>query len=275
MATLRACYDLTRGPPQYEIVWFLVYLEARRIGGRDQCEDISLVLAPLSLVKRTAIFNAVVVPMCWMLRSVAKVELLDDLPDEEMFGKGTRYTGMAEVMKPGLEIAGRCLRPHLTFPRNNKLVTITLREASYETERNSDVDEWLKAAAAIVNAGYEVVFVRDTAKAEQTLDPFPINPAASVDLEHRGALYRSAFCNLFVSNGPAGFAMAIDAPVLMLKPTCDKLGWSFSEAMYVHYKIKNLPGNPKHQRMVFEEDTSSNIIRAFNEWTTQQSLNPG
>jgi hypothetical protein len=270
MATLRACYDLTRGPPQYEVTWFLVYLEARRIGGRDQCEDISLVLAPMNLVGRIDIFYAVVEPMCHMLPSVSSVEVFNELPDEEMFGIGARYTGMAEVMKPGLEIAGRCLRPHLTFPKNDKLVTITLREASYETERNSNVDEWVKAAHAIANAGYEVVFVRDTAKAGQAMDPFPINPGASVDLEHRGALYRSAFCNLFVSNGPAGFAMAIDAPVLMLKPICDKLGWSFSEAFYVHNGIKTLPGNPKHQRMVFEEDTASSIIKAFNEWTSSQ-----
>jgi hypothetical protein len=75
---------------------------------------------------------------------------------------------------------------------------------------------------------------------------------------------------MFVSNGPAGFAMAIDAPMLMLKPTCDKLGWSFSEAFYVHNGIKILPGNPKHQRMVFEEDTAANIIKAFNEWTISQ-----
>lgn len=279
MPTLNACYDLTIGRTQFDVTAFLVYMEASRKGMREGYTDINLTIAPRSAVQGTQrnwLYN-ICIPMCGMLPSVKAITVLDDMPDMDMWGKNfpvggcnSRFYGL-DLLVQGIAGAGRCLRPKLEFPKNDNLVTITLREASYWPTRNSNVEEWKKAALKIMNHGYDVVFVRDTEKAEQTLDPFPINPAASIDLEHRAALYRSSYCNMFVSNGPVGLALIIDAPFIMLRPFNDELGSAYSRNYLRDRGLEDqFPDCPKHQRIVWEDDTCANIVRSFEEWARSQ-----
>jgi hypothetical protein len=95
------------------------------------------------------------------------------------------------------------------LPHDPSLVTLTLRECEHWPERNSKVEEWQKAAVAIRSMGYRARIVRD-ARFDGTLD-----------LESRANLYRSAACNMFVSNGPAWFAMALDAPAVIMRPATE------------------------------------------------------
>jgi len=277
MTTMNACYDLTIGPPQYDCLAFLLYMESCRLGMREKHDSINLTVAPRSVVKQQHWLNNICIPMCRMLPSVQNLEVLDHMPEADMWGKNypidgrnARYYGLDRLVD-GMAGAGRCLRPNVEFPRNDNLVTITLREASHWPTRNSKVEEWKKAATKIMVHGYDVVFVRDTEKAEEKLDPFPINPGASVDLEHRAALYRSAFCNMFISNGPAHFAMALDAPVIVLRPTNDELGSCYSrDYMRDRGLIDQFPDCPSYQRIVWEDDTCTNIVRGFEEWLKSQ-----
>ncbi len=281
MATLNACYDLTIGPPQYDVLAFLLYMEACRKGMREGYTDIDLTIAPRSFCKGTQRhwLDNICIPMCQMLPSVKELTVLDDMPERDMWGKNlpidgrnSRFYGV-DLMVQGITGAGRCLRPKLTFPKDDNLITITLREASYWPTRNSNVQEWKKAALKIMNHGYDVVFVRDTAKAEETMDPFPINPAASVDLEHRAALYRSAYCNMFVSNGPAYFAMVLDAPAIILRPCNDELGSCYSRNYMRDRGLSDqLPNCPPHQRIVWEDDNYYNIVTAFEQWNRRQMV---
>lgn len=99
-------------------------------------------------------------------------------------------------------------------------ITITLREAEYWSHRNSNLSGWFKFAEDLIKKGYEVVFVRDTAKANLEL-PYPgvvSCPEASLDLNKRLYLYENSKANLFVSNGPSCLALFGNRPWITFTP---------------------------------------------------------
>ena len=51
--------------------------------------------------------------------------------------------------------------------KGKKVVTITLREASYEIDRNSNIQDWIKFARSLDQDIYFPVIIRDTEKAFQ------------------------------------------------------------------------------------------------------------
>ena len=92
-----------------------------------------------------------------------------------------------------------------------KIVTLTLRHAPYNPQRNSDLDVWSEVARRLADAGYTPVVVPDT---EMALLPLPEEfggmlqmPVVAFNIELRMALYEKAYANLFVSNGTAMLGM--------------------------------------------------------------------
>lgn len=89
-------------------------------------------------------------------------------------------------------------------------MTITLREASYEIKRNSNIQDWMKFVRSLDQNIYFPVIIRDTEKAFQ---PAPSEMAgltlfyeASWNIEIRAALYQMSYLNLFSSGGPTRLA---------------------------------------------------------------------
>jgi hypothetical protein len=87
-----------------------------------------------------------------------------------------------------------------------KVVTITLREATYELDRNSNIQHWINFARSLDKNTFFPVFIRDT---ETAFQPIPEEMAgltifqeACWNLEIRAALYQMSYLNLFVSGGP-------------------------------------------------------------------------
>ncbi len=91
-----------------------------------------------------------------------------------------------------------------------KVVTITLRECSYETDRNSNLAAWGAFARGLDSNIFFPVVLRDTEAIYQSVPPELENlmifsePLWNIDL--RTALYELSFMNLFVNNGPAALA---------------------------------------------------------------------
>jgi tetratricopeptide (TPR) repeat protein len=90
--------------------------------------------------------------------------------------------------------------------RGRKVVTITLREARYHVEHNSNRQAWAAFARGLDQEKYFPVFLRDT---EAVLDPTPeelrdfavfAEPSFIVAL--RAALYLKAHLNLMTASGP-------------------------------------------------------------------------
>jgi tetratricopeptide (TPR) repeat protein len=86
------------------------------------------------------------------------------------------------------------------------IVTITLREASYFSDQNSDVDAWADLIRGLDPALYFPVILRDTEKASDPLPPplasFASFADAALDVRLRAALYERAALNMMSANGP-------------------------------------------------------------------------
>ena len=100
-------------------------------------------------------------------------------------------------------------------------VTITLREAEHTPHRNSNLPEWLKLADWLEARGEKVIFIRDTAKADEPLEGYRTCPEASKVMHMRALMYSVAKANLYVSNGPMVFAYMGDRPWLVFNAIDD------------------------------------------------------
>ncbi len=276
---LTCYYDLAVSPPTYETVSFTMRSDQERVRlGEDSLQVIILPgsvggfrqdrLWPFSIEERRAVLRDIVIPICHLLPSCVSVTTVDNRPPriEPSFGYSKAFYGL-NVFVSSYKSGFRPLRCQLTnYLFRNKLVTITLREAEHWPHRNSNVDEWLEAAFVIQQLGYNVIIIRDFCKADKKFSEFTTYPAASRDISVRAQLYASAVANLGISNGPMWLALAMDAPVLMLRPVMQKTFSVFGSSHFARAGITvggQLPGAPSHQVLVWEEDTSKTIVDSF------------
>ncbi len=274
---LTCYYDLSRCLPSYDIVTFLMASEHERIKRREDHIAIEILpgpyegfrpgnLWPPKTVDRRAMMRNVVLPMCAMLPSCQRVTLHDKrIPEaENSFGHGAFTIGM-ERFVAAMGAGIRPLRFKHQVLRDPNLITITLREAEHWPARNSRVSEWICAARDLRDRhGFRVVIVRDACRADEPIEGFETFPGASRDLDRRAQLYLGAGCNLFVSNGPAWFALALDAPVAIIRPATDGAGTLSSHAALAKIglpKGAQIPGSPSHQVLVWEDDYADAIVR--------------
>lgn len=144
---------------------------------------------------------------------------------------------------------------------------ITLREATYWTQRNSNVAEWVKFAKSLDR---RVIFLRDTEKAHEPIDGFVTCPEASIDLHKRLALYRQAEMNFFLTNGPGGLAWySRDIPYFNFQTKA--LGYHCYDEIWMKDYIgiepkSQFPWASDRQRFIYAEDTFENIRAAYDEW---------
>lgn len=154
-------------------------------------------------------------------------------------------------------------------------VTITLREAEHYDSRNSQTDAWCRFATEIERTE-RVIFVRDTAKANEPLGGFETCPDASIYLEDRLALYASAKMNFFVSNGPIGMAIFSEAPMMAfitVQDEDDPLGCNRPEFWEAAYAIKigeQFPWFLNDQKLIWLPDTFENIMSAWEHWRARR-----
>lgn len=149
-------------------------------------------------------------------------------------------------------------------------ITITLREAEHDPERNSDLDAWKQFARQLRLDGEEPVFIRDTCRAHDPLGDFATYPQASLDLPTRMAAYEAAKANLFIANGPQGLALFSSVPWLSFHNNAER------EAYPPEYWVSAMslkpgeqyPWSTKNQRLVWQADTYENILSAWHDLRT-------
>jgi hypothetical protein len=151
------------------------------------------------------------------------------------------------------------------------VVTITLREAEHWSERNSNLPAWIRFATDLRNNGEEVVFIRDTAKADEPLADFTPCIRAPVDLRYRMTVYEAAKANLFVSNGPATLAVFSDRPWLQFVHV-EPEGSDYRQNTAQFWKDsmgvapgEQYPWSNERQRIVWAKDHYENIVAAWRE----------
>lgn len=274
-----ACYDLKHCPPTYDIVAFLMLAEGERRRRGEGFIDLHIApgpvggfrgdgLWPYSIAERRDLLKNIAVPMCEMLPTANGVTVHQERPDFKGEYGFNEYRISLDNIVHGLATGGRCLRAGQSVQKEMDLVTITLREADHWPMRNSLVNQWLSAATQLKLSGFRVVIVRDTIRAHDLIPGFETDPKASTDLHARAKLYSSAFVNMGISNGPMWFALALDVPVIMLRPTTETTAGPFNSDFFRERGLPpgtQPPNAPRHQRLVWKEDTASDIVDAFNE----------
>ena len=178
--------------------------------------------------------------------------------------RGEEMTPLVAPKEAQIQAAAYCE----LVSNNRKLITITLRESSYYTERNSQIPEWKKFIDSIDKSKYAVVIVRDT---EKTFSPalfegIPECSLASYDIGFRTALYEKSYLSMFTNNGTLSIACHAFVPYLSFGMKNEShhassigffkniLGLSYGDQFY---------GFPSSQKLVWEKDNFETIKTEF------------
>jgi hypothetical protein len=162
--------------------------------------------------------------------------------------------------------------------RGKAPLVITLRETRYSPERNSNVAAWTEFARRRRAEGEQIVFVRDTARAEEPIEDFSVCPVAARDLHARAALYSLARCNLIIANGPAELLQFSDWPFIEIKPPAEvdplrpvTMGETWWQRFGGITPPESFPWLGKHQMTVWKRDAIDVLETAWAEWLSANS----
>jgi hypothetical protein len=151
-----------------------------------------------------------------------------------------------------------------------KVITISLREATYNTSRNSNLEEWGKFISFLDQEKYCVVVVRDTYASDNLPATFInsiIFTPASWNMYLRMGLYSMSYLNLTVSNGTVALCIFnAAARYIVFKMLADSVVSSKDFLSGIH-GIEFGDGPPvqysEFQKIVWEDDTYDVIAREF------------
>ncbi|WP_417552502.1 hypothetical protein [Marinomonas fungiae] len=162
-----------------------------------------------------------------------------------------------------------------TCQHNRKLLTLTLREYDYLTERNASLHDWQDFFLTLDSEQYCVVIIRDTDKMFQVLpealQQYESFPAASLDVRFRMALYEKAYLNLTVTTGPSSLLYFTEYPYIQFKTFVS--GVRASEIEFHKERTgaevgSKFPLTRWNQKWFWFEDSKNSIIQEFNELTS-------
>lgn len=181
------------------------------------------------------------------------------------------YVDIGDHFKSGEPVPQfKCRNP---VERSDKMIVITLREAPYILDRNSNLPAWQAFARKRQAEGYEIIFVRDTAKADEPMEGFDTHREAALDLEARHELYSRAFCNVSIATGPTSLMMFSDNPFLIMVPIGKFDGYDPWTAQWMKVACgidvnsqDQYPWFNRDQRFSWVDDTEDNIEAAWNRW---------
>ncbi|HYB10419.1 MAG TPA: hypothetical protein VEJ16_12170, partial [Alphaproteobacteria bacterium] len=149
-------------------------------------------------------------------------------------------------------------------------IVLTLREASYFSEQNSDVASWARFARGLDPDRYCPIVLRDTERVSENppleLDGLLTFDAASLDVDLRAALYERAYLNMMSANGPM--------QLVWLNPKCRSIVvklLNLASARSCPTPIRAMgfePGRqpsgfPETHRIVWESDSPEALKAAF------------
>lgn len=262
------CYNICVSPLSYDFVTWIISQDMKRkkanveaplkVGfwmGRDGKSGLS------GMPDRVQMFNKVCRPA---LNFIGAIE--DPKACSGKFDNFFSYKFIVDLYKEGIPITKLRTNTVLTdVPKS--YVTITLRETNYWPHRNSKIDEWMMFAKYLTNKGNKVIFIRDTAKADEPVEGYLTYPAASKDMDTRCALYQQAKANLFVTNGPASFGLFGDRPFLVFLETDDNSAYNASRPEYYRQcagidpdKLEQYPWCTKQQVFTWKPDYYTHMV---------------
>jgi len=157
------------------------------------------------------------------------------------------------------------------FQNGRKLLTLTLREYDYLTERNADLIAWQRFFSKLDSKEYCIVIIRDTDKMyheyPEPLKEYKSFPAASLDVRFRLALYEQAYINLTVTTGPSSLLYFTQFPYIQFKtfvPGVPAQEKEFHKTRTGAEVGSKFPLTRWNQKWFWFADTTENISYEFN-----------
>lgn len=145
---------------------------------------------------------------------------------------------------------------------------INIRESRIKTERNSNIDEWMKAAGWLLKQGIEPVFVPDSDNIERNFEHYVVSRLAARSAAYRLGLMASAIVTLGIAHGPMVMAALSPYPFLQFR-LHDENNWETSSNYWNLMGVpigSQLPWFSGLQRYVWKDDKTENIIGAMKKW---------
>lgn len=211
------CYSLNRGIFNFDFLPWMITAEMRRIreGAPAPLKVAFYKHANAQMTERqTTLWTNILIPLATMIAQPS--EVLGGYGGFTMF-----YSEIVEASLRGEAVPQLKSHPDVMAAVAQQLqglrpITITLREAEHFPHRNSNMEAWIKFAHYLKKQGEQVIFVRDTARAAESLDDnsLSIFPAASFNLHTRLALYKQSKINFGVANGPMTMCFHTDTPFM-------------------------------------------------------------
>lgn len=276
----RLDYDLSKCPASYDFLNWLINAEVKRRYYQGGPLRVRFVPGPKDgfrnddlhqpVDQRQAILDHVMRPALKLIGA----EETDQPANQLSPPYGPRYaveSYRAGHPLPQWHVPDGVMNEVRAFLAGRTPIVITLREASYYPERNSNVNSWLEFAAQFDRV--DTLIIRDTAKADTCFNLYDVAicPRASKDLLFRAAIMAQARVNLMVSNGPNAIAMHLSGvPWLQFKPLppiesyipCTPEFWHNFMGVPIY---TNYPWGDNSHRIVWKDDTMENIAQAFDE----------
>lgn len=279
---LTACYDLGVSPPTYDFLSFLIEAERyRRANGFDLI-DIIFQPGPMhgfrddelppDVETRKGMLWRVCVGMARLLPSVRNIDIKqtrwnvtgDVFPEgyEEQRPKSHYATGFLKNGEPILK-ASETARRQIAMRFSKPYATISLREAQYWPDRNSNREEWAKVADWLSANGIQPVIVPDTNG--PGFDGHEEFTPASFDVDLKAALFEGAVINLGVLNGPMSLCAFLECRYLIFKIVVESAPAS-STAFLTAHGFNEGDGFGGNGKLIWKEDTALNIIAELGEF---------
>lgn len=234
----RAFYDFSVSPFSFD---FSVFLMAARA---NECEEVVLVPGKRMIQgpdgklvefqkctpgEQEYRLNAIIKGLCpnaieCQTREEAKLLWHEGcFPDGYTVEKPVQAHTISAVLKqlkitpymPLKEVTEEVIKDGWTDP---KMVVITIRQSSIKPGRNSNIEEWIKAADWMKSVGLTPVFVPDTEFPDFVFGEHKSCKAAALDVQYRLAMYEQAYLNIGVNNGPMALNLFSRRPVLYFRP---------------------------------------------------------
>ena len=298
-------YDLSVSPPSYDFFEFMRTAELHR--KRYGLDEIYFIFVPgpkegfrddsfaRTISQRHTLMRNVVVPACWLLPSCKGAYWLQDRDEIGMIFENANHVFPRGYMpqKPINDYfrAGQIsaylrgerqtqLRepPEYTqmvqsFLANKdvsqKLITVTVRDAPYDDQRNTNFSEWNIFLKKLPPAKYKVIIIPDTFNLwSQKIHSFDYCELASVSILFRMALYRQAYLNMFTAQGPCSAVFGSDSSILMFGPVNTDVA-STKQWKRKCEALEPEEGNQyamfkTNQRVAWGLETAKNIEEEFN-----------
>ena len=287
MTTLTAFYDLQHGPVSYDFVTWLI--QARLIANREQCDRLHVVIVPYEgglggFARHWGEHDEhatywrlwhIVIASCPLVR--ASVTVADSREQAgKIYDDGYPYQwwpdGKAHFMGPlvdasrkgepipklcATEQAKRYMQESLRgFER--PIATLTVRNQTTDTARNSQRAEWDRLSDWLTGRGYDVIRIDDTNRALSQGRGF-----AELDPDLRLALYERAEVNVIGNNGPQELLKFSNAPYTIFGLALTD-GWKEHWRKYFHMEPgEHVPWARENQKMVYLPDTFENMRACF------------